>query len=178
MNTIYLLKQIIDLIYEESKYKTKLSDDALSKLGGLERELAEKNKEVARLYTENIKLENTVRQFEADFELMANICGEPTTQTNETVENNTSNVPDTHIKSDTNESTTHSKKKTKPKMATQDNMSEVKIDSVKNEVEVKVEEEVKVEPEKPIKKDRRNYMREYQREYRKKQREEKISMTV
>ncbi len=179
MSTIYLLKQIIDLIYEESKYKTKLSDDALCKLSVLEKDLEEKNKEVARLYTENIKLENTVRQFEADFELMANICGDTTPlrqKTNDVIDPsgvpNSSNIPTTD---------SVNKKRNKPKMASKE---DVKNDmETKREVDTKendepVETSETPDTDKPIKKDRRNYMREYQREYRKKQREEKISMTV
>ena len=183
MNTIYLLKQIIDLIYEESKYTTKLSNDASSKLEGLERELEEKNKEVARLYTENIKLENIIRQFEADFELMANICGDTTPlrqKTNDVIDPSgvpiSSTVPTTVPTTDS-----VNKKRNKPKMASKED--------VKNDMETKREVDTKENDEpvesvetsdtdKPVKKDRRNYMREYQRAYRKKQREEKISMTV
>lgn len=183
MNTIYLLKQIIDLIYEESIYKTKLSEDASCKLNVLEKELEEKNKEVARLYTENIKLENTVRQLEVEFELAANVWGEPV---REPATQTDCGVHATPVAPVASESSTSSKKKTKPKMATQENATEKKVDIVKEEVkvenEVKIEKENNVEPEiephKPVKKDRRNYMREYQKEYRKKQREEKISMNV
>jgi hypothetical protein len=186
MNTIYLLKQIIDLIYEEYKYHNTLSDDSLYKLKELEKQLEDKNKEVARLYTENIKLENTVRQFEADFELASNIWGEPHIHVpNEpnNITNIQSNVPH---QPDTNQYTTSSKKKTKPKMATQLNTIEVKTDNLNNQVKVELipEEQVNitmennVDTDKPVKKNRRHYMREYQREYRKKQREQKISMTL
>ncbi len=193
MSTIYLLKQIIDLIYEESKYKTKLSDDALCKLAVLEKDLEEKNKEVARLYTENIKLENTVRQLEADFEIMANMYPpksndviDPSGATSSQSGPVSSTIPSEPVSNSVN------KKKNKPKMAgKEDNGQKVDVgQDVKCEVETKQDatmkenDETKVETEevidndKPVKKDRRDYMREYQRAYRKKQREEKISMTV
>jgi len=199
MSTIYLLKQIIDLIYEESKYKTKLSDDALCKLAVLEKDLEEKNKEVARLYTENIKLENTVRQLEADFEIMANMYPpksndviDPSDATSSQSVPVSSTIPSEPVSNSVN------KKKNKPKMASKEDIGK-KVDvgqDVKCEVETKqdvamkendetkvetvetVETEEVIENDKPVKKDRRNYMREYQRAYRKKQREEKISMTV
>jgi phage-related minor tail protein len=149
MNTIYLLKQIIDLLYEESKTTSKLTNDMITKLSVLERELEEKNKEIAKLYTENIKLENGMRQLENDIEVFVKVCpSEENVQKKEEKSSESSTTP----VSNTTETTT--------------------------EAAAGETERVQQEEGKGQKKDRRDYMREYQRAYRKKQREEKISMTV
>lgn len=73
MNTIGILKQIVDLLYEESK-----SNDINTlkiKLKSFEREINEKNTEIAQLCTENIKLENMLRKYEADFETLSKMTG-------------------------------------------------------------------------------------------------------
>ena len=70
-STILVLKQIIDLLYEEQQHsevyilKKKIED--------LENNLVLKNKEIAELYTTNAELENTIRQYENDFELLTSL---------------------------------------------------------------------------------------------------------
>jgi hypothetical protein len=68
-STIHVLKQIIDLLYEEQKYSEVSS--LKNKIETLEHELLMKNKEISELYTVNADLENTIRQYEIDFELLS-----------------------------------------------------------------------------------------------------------
>lgn len=73
MSSIFILKEILDLLYEESKRGELVTTDVENRLRLLERQLEEKNKELSRLYTENIRLENTIRKYETEFELLSNM---------------------------------------------------------------------------------------------------------
>ncbi len=63
----------MDLLYEESKRGELVTTDIENRLRQLEKQLEEKNKELSRLYTENIRLENTIRKYETEFELLSNM---------------------------------------------------------------------------------------------------------
>ncbi len=73
MSSIFILKEILDLLYEESKRGELVTTDVENRLRLLEKQLEEKNKELSRLYTENIRLENTLRKYESEFELLSNM---------------------------------------------------------------------------------------------------------
>lgn len=101
MSTIAILKQIVDLLYEESKYND--MNTLKIKLKAFEREIQEKNTEIAQLCTENIKMENMLKKYEMDFEMLSNMTGytqqqteEEPEQKNETKINETSEkIPET-----------------------------------------------------------------------------------
>ena len=73
MSSIFILKEILDLLYEESKRGELVTTDVENRLRLLEKQLEEKNKELSRLYTENIRLENTIRKYETEFEILSNM---------------------------------------------------------------------------------------------------------
>ena len=153
-NTIGILKQIIDFLYEESK-----KDDPQSlkiKMEILEQELSKKNSEIEHLYTENSKLDIILRKYESDFELLANMC--PV------------NEEKKEVKSDKKEEP----KKEEPKEEPKRTKPEVKTEHP----EIKKEEPIKKEEKEPEKRNRRDYMREYQRAYRKKQRESTANISM
>lgn len=105
MSTIAILKQIVDLLYEESKYND--INTLKIKLKAFEREIQEKNAEIAQLCTENIKMENMLKKYETDFEMLSDMTGytqqkpehkeqpeESKEEQNETQE--TEKIPETH----------------------------------------------------------------------------------
>ena len=61
----------MDLLYEESKRGELVTTDVENRLRNLEKRLEEKNKELAKLYTENIRLENVLRRYEKEFETLS-----------------------------------------------------------------------------------------------------------
>lgn len=71
MSSIFILKEIMDLLYEESKRGELVTTDVENRLRNLEKRLEEKNKELAKLYTENIRLENVLRRYEKEFETLS-----------------------------------------------------------------------------------------------------------
>lgn len=71
MSTIFILKQILDLLYDESKRGELVTTDVKMRLHSLEGQLEERNKEISRLYTENLRLENALRKYENDFEILS-----------------------------------------------------------------------------------------------------------
>lgn len=79
MSTIAILKQIVDLLYEESKFND--INTLKIKLKNLEREIQEKNTEISQLCTENIKMENMLKKYENDFDLLTSMTGNTHTKT-------------------------------------------------------------------------------------------------
>jgi hypothetical protein len=70
MSSIFILKEILDLLYEESKRGELVTTDVQNRMHTLEKQIEEKNKELSRLYTENIRLENILRRYEKEFEVL------------------------------------------------------------------------------------------------------------
>lgn len=152
MATIFILKQIIDLVCEElSKTKSIQQESQPESIKRFEDMLHKKDEEIATLYKENIKLENRIRQIESELDVFSVInpqpakSEEPTKQTEQEVKNETVN----------------------PTPAT---------------VPVQTEEAKKEETTKPKRKrdseDRKQYMKEYGKKYRQRQREKKIEMNL
>jgi hypothetical protein len=104
MSSIAIIKQIVDLLYEESKLND--ANIVRIKLKNLEREIQEKNTEIAQLCTENIKLENMLRKYETDFEKLTNISGSKPDETVHT-ESETKNQSESQTASQTEPKTTN-----------------------------------------------------------------------
>ena len=111
MSTIAILKQIVDLLYEESK-----SNDINTlkiKLKSLEREINEKNMEIGHLCTENIKMENMLRKYEVDFETLSKMTGY-TQEENTEETNNQENTEINEEETEKNESEPQPETQTQP----------------------------------------------------------------
>lgn len=160
-NSIVILKQIIDLLYED--HMKTVTDHTETKVSLTEKEmqLKQKEKEVDTLFTENIKLSNLLSKYEYDIELLANIISEKP----KTPEPKVQQTPE---------------KESAPKVCGRtviiEETPELQKESPKETPKMQEVQEVQEEATK--KKPRTDYMREYQREYRKKKREEKVSMNV
>lgn len=150
MATIFILKQIIDLVCEElSKTKSIQQESQPESIKRFEDMLHKKDEEIATLYKENIKLENRIRQIESELDVFSVINPQPikseesTKQTEQEVKNETVNPTPAPAQ------TAEAKKEepTKPKR---------KRDS----------------------EDRKQYMKEYGKKYRQRQREKKIEMNL
>lgn len=160
-NSIVILKQIVDLLYEDYLKTVSESNAIKSNLTETATELALKTKELESLLTENIKLTNLLSKYEADIETLANIISETPKKTEKTPE-----------------------VQQQEQQQKQSNVCGrtviIEQTPVETPIETHVEtpiEETPLEQEQK-KKPRTDYMREYQREYRKKKREEKVSMNV
>jgi predicted unusual protein kinase regulating ubiquinone biosynthesis (AarF/ABC1/UbiB family) len=70
MATIFILKQIIDLVCEELT-KTKSTNSQPESVKHLEEMLHKRDEELATLYKENIKLENRIRQIESELDVFS-----------------------------------------------------------------------------------------------------------
>lgn len=158
-NSIIILKQIIDLLYEDYLKTINDNNATKSKLLTTESELDAKNKEFETMYTENIKLSNLLSRYEADIETLANIISE-----------NPKKTPEPKVE--------QTPEKESPKVCART----VIIEKTPEKTEETPEELPKETPNENStenkKKPRTDYMREYQRAYRKKKREENISMNV
>ena len=152
MATIFILKQIIDLVCEElSKTKSTYQESQPESIKRFEDMLHKKDEEIATLYKENIKLENRIRQIESELDVFSVInpqpvkSEEPTKQTEQEVKNET-------------------------------------VNPTSAPVPAQAEEAKKEEHAKPKRKrdseDRRQYMKEYGKKYRQRQREKKIEMNL
>jgi hypothetical protein len=150
-NSIIILKQIIDLLYEDYLKTINDNNATKSKLLTTETELDAKNKEFEAMYTENIKLSNLLSRYEADIETLANIISE-----------NPKKTPEPKVE--------QTPEKESPKVCARTVIIE--------KTPEKTEETPNENPTENKKKPRTDYMREYQRAYRKKKREENISMNV
>jgi cell shape-determining protein MreC len=154
-NSIVILKQIIDLLYEDHMRTVTDHSETKVSLTETEMQLKQKEKEVETLFTENIKLSNLLSKYESDIELLANIISE-----------NPKKTPEPKVQ--------QTPEKESPKVCGRTVIIEqTKETPVETPKENTVEESAANK-----KKPRTDYMREYQREYRKKKREEKISMNV
>jgi hypothetical protein len=161
MSSIHNLKQIVDILYEEHKqFESKNGLTEIPRLKHqiqqLESQIQLKDKELSDLYTKNAELENIIRHYEYDFELLANLGAHPQPQQPQQPQETPSPPPT---------STTQSP------LPQEDKKEEHKENVV-------VQEEPQEDAKKP-KKDRREYMKAYHREYRRKRREQKaVEMTV
>ena len=70
MATIFILKQIIDLVCEELS-KTKSTNSQPESVKHLEEMLHKRDEEITALYKENIKLENRIRQIESELDVFS-----------------------------------------------------------------------------------------------------------
>lgn len=159
-NSIVILKQIVDLLYEDYLKTVSESNAIKSNLSSTETELALKTKELESLLTENIKLTNLLSKYESDIETLANIISETPKKTEKTPEVQQ-----------------QEQQQKQPNVCGRT----VIIEQTPVETPVETPKETKVETpleQEQKKKPRTDYMREYQREYRKKKREEKVSMNV
>lgn len=155
-NSIVILKQIIDLLYEDHLKNETEYNATKTQLTDTEMQLKQKEKEVDTLFTENIKLSNLLSKYEYDIELLANIISEkPKTPKTET--------PETP---------------TPPKVCSRTVIIEKTPEKTPEETPEMQKETPDAQEEATKKKPRTDYMREYQREYRKKKREEKVSINV
>ena len=154
-NSIVILKQIIDLLYEDHMRTVTDHSETKVSLTETEMQLKQKEKEVETLFTENIKLSNLLSKYESDIELLANIISE-----------NPKKTPEPKVQ--------QTPEKESPKVCGRT----VIIEQTPEKTEESPKETPNETPTENKKKPRTDYMREYQREYRKKKREEKISMNV
>jgi predicted unusual protein kinase regulating ubiquinone biosynthesis (AarF/ABC1/UbiB family) len=83
MATIFIIKQIIDLVCEELS-KTKSINSQPESVKQYEEILHRKDEELATLYKENIKLENRIRQIESELDVFSVI--NPQTKSEDTTE--------------------------------------------------------------------------------------------
>jgi hypothetical protein len=154
----------MDLLYEESKRGELITTDVESRLRNLEKRLEDKNKEISKLYTENIRLENIVRRYEHEFSVLSNMPIIPISCSSsdpETKKVETDTVPEAN------------------KVET-DTVPETKKVETHPVVEQKEQKEQKEQQQKPKSKgkDRREYMAEYQRNYRKAKREREKNTVI
>jgi len=156
MSTIFILKEIMDLLYEESKRGELITTDVESRLRNLEKMLEEKNKEISKLYTENIRLENIVRRYEHEFSILSNMPIVP-------VSFSCSSSPE--------------EKKVEKEVV----LEQTNVEKTETVAEQQVEQQqVQQQQQKPKSKgkDRREYMAEYQRNYRKAKREREKNTVI
>lgn len=172
-NSIVILKQIIDLLYEDHLKNETEYNATKTQLTEKEMQLNQKEKEVETLFTENVKLSNLLSKYESDIELLANIISEkPKVSKTETQETPKETPPPSPPKVCSR--TVIIEKTPSPKgdaAATSGCTTPEETPEIQKETPTMQEEATKKKP-------RTDYMREYQREYRKKKREEKISMNV
>lgn len=89
MKTLSVVKRVIDIIYEAEQssdaqlIKPNLTKSALQ--SNLEKEIKEKDKLIAELYKENIKLENRIRQYEQELDVFSSL-NKSSQEENEVVE--------------------------------------------------------------------------------------------
>lgn len=85
MASIFIIKQIIDLVCEElTKTKSIQSQSQPESIKRFEEMLNKKDEEIATLYKENIKLENRIRQIESELDVFSVI--NPQTKSEDTTE--------------------------------------------------------------------------------------------
>jgi translation initiation factor 2B subunit (eIF-2B alpha/beta/delta family) len=85
MASIFIIKQIIDLVCEElTKTKSIQSQSQPESIKRFEEMINKKDEEIATLYKENIKLENRIRQIESELDVFSVI--NPQTKSEETTE--------------------------------------------------------------------------------------------
>jgi translation initiation factor 2B subunit (eIF-2B alpha/beta/delta family) len=92
MATIFILKQIIDLVCEELS-KTKSTNSQPESVKHLEEMLHKRDEELATLYKENIKLENRIRQIESELDVFSVINPQTKSEDATEVKNEVVNEP-------------------------------------------------------------------------------------
>jgi uncharacterized protein (DUF342 family) len=92
MATIFILKQIIDLVCEELT-KTKSINTTPESVKHYEEILHRKDEELATLYKENIKLENRIRQIESELDVFSVINPQTKSEDSTEVKNEVVNEP-------------------------------------------------------------------------------------
>jgi cobalamin biosynthesis protein CobT len=152
MSSIFILKEILDLLYEESKRGELVTTDVQNRLHTLEKQLEEKNKELSKLYTENIRLENILRRYEKEFEVLTKM---PL-------------VPMMCSEMDATDS----------KVNTVEYNEQVENQDAQEENVEQQEPQQEEEPDVFTYSDRKEYMKEYLRRYRKSKREKKEQVNV
>ncbi len=162
MSTIFILKEILDLLYEETKRGELVTTDVENRLRTLEKHLEEKNKEISKLYTENIRLENTLRKYETEFELLSNMPIIPIVNSD-----HQSNIP-----------SDNSKDNSKEKIVNSVEIAKKEDKETKKEEKRKLTKEEKEEKRRKHEEYRKEYLKEYQRKYRQMKKEKKMEMNV
>ncbi len=147
MSSIFILKPIVDKLYEEMAEYNKKVEDYTVKIAKQSQEIEDKNRLIAKLSEECKKLDALLIGYEANFDLLSN-----TNNANDAPE-----VPEVPFLPH-RVNVFHEDQMPKPEQV------EEKMDKDTKTVDVKV------------KKDRRDYMREYQRNYRKKQKDITLSL--
>lgn len=148
MASIFILKQIIDLVCEElTKTKSIQSQSKPESIKRFEEIINKKDEEIATLYKENIKLENRIRQIESELDVFSVINPQTKSEDSTEVKNEVVNEPIKQSVESESQQTKKEEEPTKPKR---------KRDS----------------------EERKQYMKEYGKKYRQRQREKKIEMNL
>ncbi len=114
MATIFILKQIIDLVCEELS-KTKSTNSQPESVKHLEEMLHKRDEELATLYKENIKLENRIRQIESELDVFSVINPQTKSEDTTEVKNEVVNEPTKQTVEAEPQQTKKEEEPTKPK---------------------------------------------------------------
>jgi hypothetical protein len=114
MATIFILKQIIDLVCEELS-KTKSINTQPESVKHLEEMIHRKDEELATLYKENIKLENRIRQIESELDVFSVINPQTKSEDTTEVKNEVVNEPTKQTVEAEPQQTKKEEESTKPK---------------------------------------------------------------
>jgi Mg2+ and Co2+ transporter CorA len=147
MSSIFILKPIVDRLYEEMEDYNRKVEEYTVRLAKQSQEIVEKNRQIAKLSEECKKLEALLSGYEANFDLLAKKESSP-------IDMEIPSHPHPQLKVNVPVYEPATTVKSNP---TED-VKQPKGGDVKS------------------KKDRRDYMREYQRNYRKKQKEVTLSL--
>lgn len=162
MSSIFILKEILDLLYEETKRGELITTDVENRLRTLEKQLEEKNKELSKLYTENIRLENILRRYETEFDLLSKMPIIP--MVNPDKPENKPEISKEEPKEETMNKVENKKKTKKPVIG---NLTKKELTKEEKEERKKIYEE-----------QRKEYLKEYQRKYRQMRKEKRMEMNV
>jgi hypothetical protein len=114
MATIFILKQIIDLVCEELT-KTKSINTPPESVKHYEEIIHKKDEELATLYKENIKLENRIRQIESELDVFSVINPQTKSEDSTEVKNEVVNEPIKQSVESESQQTKKEEETTKPK---------------------------------------------------------------
>jgi hypothetical protein len=114
MATIFIIKQIIDLVCEELS-KTKSTNSQPESVRHYEEILHRKDEELATLYKENIKLENRIRQIESELDVFSVINPQTKSEDATEVKNEVVNEPTKQTVEAEPQQTKKEEEPTKPK---------------------------------------------------------------
>ena len=149
MSSIFILKPIVDRLYEEMEEYNRKVEEYTVRLAKQSQEIVEKNRQIAKLSEECKKLEALLSGYEANFDLLAK-----KESSSSDVEIPSLPPPQPQLKVNVPVYEPATTVKSNPA----EDVKQPKGGDVKS------------------KKDRRDYMREYQRNYRKKQKEVTLSL--